>query len=266
MEAPAYGERRRHLPLTWLGVLAVGWVLYELTARPQVAVVAVCVKFGWEDFRTALWLRRRDPWPYRGRACFWLYLSSGLCRITLTALMMSVGFILVQAHLAAGGRGVNAVLSALRLTGIGGLVSLICVVLTLVGAIRLARRGRIRLWLGSIAHRARRSGSWPPGDAEEAGRNLLGEDFLLVGLGLSVLLAVTVTVLMAGNAAGVQWLAPPLSLVWFTAPALVIAWWTNTVQSHVTANHPLECWGAPGPDEDAADKDRMAANRSHEVH
>src|SRR5947209_18895965 len=82
LEHPTADEERPgrgwHGPFTWTGLLAVGWVLYELTAQPAVGAVAVCLKFGWEDFRTALWLRRRDPDRRRGRACFWLYAGNGL--------------------------------------------------------------------------------------------------------------------------------------------------------------------------------------------
>src|SRR5205823_1721793 len=58
----------------------VGWALYELTTQPALGAVAVCLKFGWEDFRTARWLRRRDPNRRRGRACFWLYVGNAPCQ------------------------------------------------------------------------------------------------------------------------------------------------------------------------------------------
>src|SRR5688500_12502652 len=68
----------------WLWLLLLGFVIYELTAYPALGIGTVCLKFGWEDFRTALWLRRTDPLPARGRACFWLYLSFGLLKTAIT--------------------------------------------------------------------------------------------------------------------------------------------------------------------------------------
>src|SRR5262245_64316596 len=82
--------RRWQGPFTWTGLLAVGWVLYELTAQPALGVSAICIKFGWEDFRTALWLQRRDPHRLRGRACLWLYIANGLLKMTGVALAMTI--------------------------------------------------------------------------------------------------------------------------------------------------------------------------------
>ena len=70
---------QRHLTLP--GLLALGWLIFEATSQPALAVVVVCVKFGWNDLLTAYWLRVRDPEPGRGRACFWLYLTGAFWKM-----------------------------------------------------------------------------------------------------------------------------------------------------------------------------------------
>ena len=56
------------MPFTWLGLLALAWIIVELTHQPALGAVAVCLKFGWEDFRTARWLYNTDPQLWRRRS------------------------------------------------------------------------------------------------------------------------------------------------------------------------------------------------------
>src|SRR5262249_30510919 len=78
--------RRWLAPLVWTVVVVGGWLIYEATAEPDLAVAAVCLKFGWNDLRTGIWLARRDPDRRRGPACFWLFLGLGLWKSGLTAI------------------------------------------------------------------------------------------------------------------------------------------------------------------------------------
>src|SRR5262245_49615175 len=95
-ETPWPGEaRRRRWPFGWLGLLALAWVLREMTHQPALAAVALCLKFGWEDFATARWLLRTDPFRRRARACSWLYFAWGLWKTALVAFLMSVAFAVV---------------------------------------------------------------------------------------------------------------------------------------------------------------------------
>src|SRR5207302_5843758 len=57
--------------------------------------MVMCLKLGWDDFRTAFWLRRRDPSRRRGRACFWLYLANGFWKVSAIGLVVSLLFILI---------------------------------------------------------------------------------------------------------------------------------------------------------------------------
>ena len=69
--------------LPWWLILAVACVVTELTAHPAIGVSVLCLKFGWDDFRTSAWLRHRDPNRQRGEVCSWFYLASGLWRVFL---------------------------------------------------------------------------------------------------------------------------------------------------------------------------------------
>ena len=64
-------ERRgwvSRLHLSWPMLFVAGWLLYEFTAQPGFGTLVACVKFGWADVRTALWLRRlRSRPPQRTR-------------------------------------------------------------------------------------------------------------------------------------------------------------------------------------------------------
>src|SRR5262249_54730089 len=75
-------------PITWSALIVAGWALYELTTQPLLASFVICLKFGWEDFRTAFWLRRVDPCRPRAKACFALYIASGLWKTAIAASAM----------------------------------------------------------------------------------------------------------------------------------------------------------------------------------
>src|SRR5215831_15315542 len=69
-------------------LVGLGWLLFELTAQPALGAVAVCAKFGWNDFRTAWWLRRRDLNRRRAAACFWLFVASAFWKMAIGAFVL----------------------------------------------------------------------------------------------------------------------------------------------------------------------------------
>ena len=75
---------------SWTGLLMLGWLIYELTAQAALGVMALCVKFGWEDFCTAVWLRRKDPIRSRAKVGFWMYLASGLWKSAVTGIVLAM--------------------------------------------------------------------------------------------------------------------------------------------------------------------------------
>src|SRR5437868_5740148 len=85
--------------ISWGALFAVGWLIYELTARPSFGIVVACGKFGWEDFLAAHWLLRTDPYRGRGRACFWFHVANGLWKITVAAFIVTGSLLALAALL-----------------------------------------------------------------------------------------------------------------------------------------------------------------------
>src|SRR5580658_3696594 len=73
---------------SWTGLFLVGWVLYELTSQAFLGVTIFCFKLGWEDFRTAIWLRSKDPVAVRGKMELWIFIASGLWRTAIAAFII----------------------------------------------------------------------------------------------------------------------------------------------------------------------------------
>ena len=157
-----------HLP--WWLILTVAVIVTELTAHPSVGVTVLCLKFGWSDFRTALWLRRRDPNRRRGAVCSWFYFSSGVWRVcvwSFALMFITVMFGAAIGVLPQAGRGVpqngNAPPPVEMITCmIVWLVSSgVANILTVIAGIK-AWRHRTKVWIsGSIAE-SRQRNEWPP--------------------------------------------------------------------------------------------------------
>jgi hypothetical protein len=232
-------DRRWRLPFTWLGLLAICFVIYELTHNPALGAVAICLKFGWEDFATARWLFINDPDPWRRRATFWVYLAWGLWKIALVACLMTTGFVLVNPlNRAAPGAPMALVwaFAGTVLTALAGF--LLSALMTAIG-VGIAWCGGVRLWLDTGVHRARRWNRWPPA-AVCAGRDNRLEQLLLTALmigGFAILAGVVAGVNRLGNVAG------PLvcGLLAIAAP-VAFALGRNAVARAVRASSPYECW------------------------
>jgi hypothetical protein len=247
--------------LAWPLVVLVGLLLFELTAQPALAVIALCLKLGWNDFRTAWWLRRRDPSAGRGWACLFLYASSGLWKVTLTgfALMVVLVVGLAIAVNAAGPQPGPAVdvedqLMAALLTGLLG--SALAMPLT-CAAVLAARVSRAKLWLNGGVHEARRKDRWPPPDAFSRGVNRIGLLTLavlivtwLAVLGLAIALVAGGARPGRNNRLGALSFAVVLTA--WGAGIYVIYLVQNYCERAVFARSPRECWGVAVP------ADRMA--------
>jgi hypothetical protein len=243
--------------LIWVVVLFIGGVLYALTAQPGVGLAVVCVGFGWEDFRAAVWLRRWDPWVERGRACLLIYLASGLGKIAAAAFAMIFGCfvtVLIAACVFAperqpSGRMVvvgdaAGQLTILYLAGIGATAPLF-----LCGVIA-ARNHHARIWLGQVAHRGRRLDSWPPGPSERSEVNRLDSFWLsmvvLFGLpSAGTLTGVTLVILGPWLPGGMPSFILFL-LVWGIVGALILGSRSSLVQP-VAAVSPEACWTETKP-------------------
>src|SRR5262249_45197137 len=165
------------------------------TSQPGIGCAAVCIKFGWEDFQTAWWLRRTDHNRSRGNACFWLYGALGLWKAALVALVMSVALAIVLPSPPQNFPQQPAPVPATFFMCLGTfwttLADLLLSGFATIWAIWLGWRFRIKFWVNGAVQFSRRQNVWPP-VGELAGRfNYLGLlmvnaliffVFLLVGL------------------------------------------------------------------------------------
>jgi hypothetical protein len=230
-------ESRWRFPFTWLGLLALAWVIVELTHQPALGAVAVCLKFGWEDFLAARWLLRRDPDAWRRRGTFLLYLAWGLWKTALVAFLMCVGFAVVAPRQAVPAAPAPAALLAFLGTFLTTLAGFALSSLLTGAAVACAWRGGVRLWLDGAVHRARRLDCWPPAPCCEGRPNRLGA-LLLTALGLGFLFILVVLLTAAAGGAVGSALCFILSI---TAPVSILLC-RELISHKVWAETPYECW------------------------
>lgn len=142
----------------WVTLAAAGWAVFELTRSPALGSVLIALKFAWEDFRSAVWLWRRDPLPWRRRATASLYLAWGLCKTGAVAFLMSFIFLLFMARNAAPVQAEAITLGTISTTAVAFLLSTLLMTL----AIGIAWFAGLKLWLDGGVRRARRHDFWPP--------------------------------------------------------------------------------------------------------
>jgi fumarate reductase subunit D len=223
-------------------LLLIAWVLYELTSQPALAVATICLKFGWDDARTAWWLRQRDVNRRRGRALFWLYLAFGLWKVAITASLMIFAYIFLRFMGWLGGGVGRQVVGAL----IAAFVGIFLSALLTCWSVFLAWKHRLKLWLHHRLHQARRQNAWPPprwatGDRNFAG-TLLGTTLFASGLPvLLIALLAALGPLQPGNP------AVKLVLLGFHVGCLLLAGLLFRLERgaagrRVFARMPGECW------------------------
>ncbi|MBI3462560.1 MAG: hypothetical protein HY000_05790 [Planctomycetes bacterium] len=254
-----YDDDTRHgwrRPLTWSALLAIAWLVYELTAQPVLGAVVVCAKFGWDDFVTAVWLRRFDVDRFRGRACSWFYLAAGLWRIALTATAASIVIAILQGVLAIQqNQGVGAVLwDVFGAVGLESLFAFGLAALTTFIAVGSAFRCRVKVWLDRQVNVARRKRVWPP---ERWGTNRAKT---LLTATLIPVVTLLVLGLVVGSIFALEGFRAPqrdppawvivivvvLQLLLTVSGALFVLVVREIVSRRVVARTPAECWGHSG--------------------
>ena len=260
--------------LPWWLILAVAVVVTELTTHPSVGVTVLCLKFGWSDFRTALWLRRRDPNRRRGAVCSWFYFSSGVWRVcvwSFALMFVAVFFAAAIVAIPQGGPGVppngfaqppiEIVTCMIVWLGSAGIAS----VLTVIAGLK-AWRHQTKVWIsGSIAE-SRQRNEWPPRPVLR-GRpavNLMPLMRLPTGILIWIVLFAFGLFLFV-SIFGAFNVAPPARNGGVTAivggilsyvGALTIVVLSSRIYQRLVALSPYECW----PDHDIF-LDRDAADR-----
>lgn len=181
----------------WFLVVAIGFLIFELTAQRAVVAVAVCSKFGIPDILNAFWLRRTDPLRARGKTCFWFCLSQGLWKTTCVAFAAMLMFIVLSQFLAPRGGPPPGFVGTAMTFLIGFILASLT---TVIGSI-IARVGGIRVWIDGNLTNARREKRFPP---EEGVANRI--HWLLAGaMILPVIIFLIATLIVAGarpNAVG----------------------------------------------------------------
>ncbi len=231
-------ERRWRVPFSWYALFLLGWLVYEYTSQPGLAAAITCAKFGWDDWRSAWWLRRVDPDWRRGRTCFWFYLAYGLWKVAVMACLVMFAFLLIATAvrgLPAGrpGAGLPPALAGVLVAAAAGFaLSFLATYLSLWSALR----NRVKVWLGRAPHLARTGHYWPP----SSGRQNAAPFVTMTTLVLTLWVVVLATAL-AGMAFGP---APTgfalLGLLALASPGTMFL--LKYLERRVFARTPEECW------------------------
>jgi hypothetical protein len=265
VDEPSQSWRRA---ITWTGLLTAGYVLYEVTNQPAVGTAAVCLKFGWQDFRTARWLWQTDPCRPRGRACWWLYVGWGLMKVGLVALgtnaavVIGMAFIVGRPGVQFGGPWLDRLLWSLAGGALTALAALLLSAVATIRAVRLAVRHQGTLWLNSSVDSARRRRAWPPTTCGLSGTNFLGKLQISAvvstsvgtyfGVSLLTFLVISfVFVVKSFIVAVLLTFSFPLLMASVAGRALYLSCVPPVLHS-VHADSPAECWR---PDEPTALRD-----------
>ena len=152
--------RERWTRLFWQSLpLVLGLFAFELTANSMLAIALACLKCGWEEFLSAVWLLRWDPKRTRAIACACFYAALGFIKACVTGLAMVVVLALLSQALQ-GGRVAGPLFhqfAAAFLTIAGGGIAF---ALVMALGITIALFGRIQIWVGArpIGHGGAMSG------------------------------------------------------------------------------------------------------------
>jgi hypothetical protein len=264
-EADHLNERHqaRRWPLTWPGLLALTWFVYELTHQPGLASAAIALKFGWEDFATARWLARTDPNRRRGRVCSWLFFSMGLLKAAFASIAMSGGIAWLFCLLER--RNPQVPLERMMLW-VGGAAGVYLAASTLAAgcAVVLGWRARCRFWLDRGVHRARRHNAWPPTPWCAAAPAWYGEQFngasvpILAGGCVLFFASLVAFIVLFPRSPPLSGILVPGGLLAATVAAVHVINW------RLEARAPGECWPEPPPGQRLCD-DSMAEPPAHSV-
>jgi hypothetical protein len=251
---------RRRPSLVLPALLALGIVVYELTAQPGLGAAIACTKFGWDDFLTARWLRRRDPDRRRGRASFWLFVAAGLWKTAVTGVvvMFAVAFFTAALRHRGPAQPPGQVPAPPSAAFVGAfLVTLVGFGLSTLATARAfatALRHRVRLWIDARVHRDRRADRWPPdsttGRTNPAGVVLFTALFLGTLVALAIFHVVVRLALQgwAGPAPQRRDLAETLANlfscgIFLLVPVMILVF-RDILAQLALAGTPAECWPA----------------------
>ncbi len=221
--------------LIWPTLGLIAWLGFELTAQPAVVAAVACSKVGWNDFRTAFWLRRRDPHRGRGRACFWFCLSAGVTKMVISAFAMTLLISTVLAFTRVGQPRQNpnvpfpSVFWGPLILMVAGAPLLS--VLAFFGCVS-ARWYRVRVWIDDPLHHARRANFWPP-DFNGARMHNMARGPWLIMLAFTFAASIVLAIIAVTSTQSYI-----LGIVSLFCPIL----WIVMLSRGAFADSPHECW------------------------
>ncbi len=216
----------------WWLLAALAFALIELKAKPAVGVIVLCLRFGFNDWRTAGWLCRTDPQPQRARTIWWFLVGSGLLRIFVIAVLV---YPLLCAICA--GLGFKPTRQEVRVSITLGLIGiLLSLVVTHIGALLANRRG-VKVWINRQLHVSRDRNEWPPYlDSPNQLKSIIGASSLpAIGAAMFGLL-----VLIGGTIAQQLPVAMIGSLMTVVSAIILIN--HQVLLRRIVAKSPDECW------------------------
>jgi hypothetical protein len=228
---------------SWLFPVAA-FALFESFANPGIAVAVACLKFGYPDFRTALWLTSDRnvcrgivlPPCYVARGCFVSAFLSVLAVAVIgvfeQAILKNVPFAVFEDLLIAT--------ALMNFVGIG------LGVVTLVFGVHKAVSLNVRVWMDPTIHEARRERRWW---SVCRGRfnGFRGLCLLTCLVGLLLLIGAFAAGAATWNNLVQSGMGERVSVTLLTwaiigVPALYIVWLSNKAW-RLAARTPDDCWG-----------------------
>ncbi len=215
-------------PIGWGAMLAIGWLVFEVTAQPRFAIAVTCSKLIWQDFKTGLWLLRRDSWRQRAVCNLILLLIRATAKYALV--LIAMGFALVEAAKRGFGVekeafeftvGTGFISAALWMFG-GLFVSFLCVI------------GKVRLWVDSSLHESRERDVFPP-----TCRGWNQTVWLLMGSRLAELVVI---ICFCWAMADRFKLSPDIGIALMTGGPLLFFVGQVLVSRRIIASTPERCW------------------------
>lgn len=246
--------------MTWVIMAALGLLVFELTAHPSLGVAVFCLKFGFGRLKTAFWLKKIDSNRKRAWACFGFYLASAMLRIGVASIALSqVALIAVELFddgRPAGAAKVPRLESEMVVSTVLSILGFMFWWMIELGAIVLALVLNVKIWVGSIADRARKSSIWPPSQLynhwRDDDRNWAKPQIMLFFTFLSSFIII-VTVIAAFSSENGNRKNPnieyPLcvSAAWFVVAGFLLLIIYYYVKRRILASTPLDCWPLNDP-------------------
>ncbi len=139
------------MPWWLIGTLAM--LIGELSHQ-SFGVIVLCLKFGWNNFVTGLWLRRRDIDHVRGKVCGWFYWSKGLWQVSLSGFGCALALSIFSEFSDLAMEGITCLLVCM--------VSAVFADVATCVAVWSSWWHRRPVWLSSDLHECQKRNEWPP--------------------------------------------------------------------------------------------------------